>query len=192
PDLLITGDGRHLALVADDGTPLLLRERSGEFIRSVFADSAGFDDEPQPLESRPFASCSSDSCIAIIERDGRRWQILATRSAQSIEWRTLVDACAAADIVVSSRWLPRGCTPRWLKLDRDSLAKTGGVAVYLGGEPRVLTVAARIGEHPWAATVPVRPHRIAARHASGQLSDQTASSLPEGSTKWKRRPPGKE
>ena len=38
-----------------------------------------------------------------IERAGRRWQIMATRSAQSIEWRTLVDACASADIVVSSR-----------------------------------------------------------------------------------------
>ncbi len=156
PDLLVTGDGRHLALVDADGTPLLLRERSGEFIRSIVADSAGFDDEPQPLESRPFASCSRDSCIAIVERGGRRWQILATRSAQSIEWRTLVDACAAADIVVSSRWLPRGCTPRWLKLDRGSLAKTGGVAIYLGEQPRAATVAARIGKHPWAADVPQR------------------------------------
>ncbi len=156
PDLLITGDGRHLALVDADGTPLLLRERSGEFIRSVFADSAGFDDEPEDLASRPFASCSRDSCIAIVERGGRRWQILATRSAQSIEWRALVRACAAADIVVSSRWLPRHCTPRWLKLDRDSLARTGGVAVYLGKQPRAATVAGRIGKHPWAAGVPRR------------------------------------
>ena len=156
PDLLVTGDGRHLALVADDGTPLLLRERSGEFIRSIFADSAGYDDEPQALESRPFASCSRDSCIAIVERGGRRWQILATRSAQSIEWRTLIDACAVADIVVSSRWLPRGCTPRWLKLDRGSLAKSGGVAIYLGKDPGAATVAARIGKHPWAADVPER------------------------------------
>ena len=161
PDLLITGDGRHMALVDADGTPLLLRERSGEFIRSIVADSAGFDDEPQPLESRPFASCSRDSCIAIVERGGRRWQILATRSAESIEWRALVDACGAADIVVSSRWLPRRCTPRWLKLDRDVLARTGGVAVYLGGEPRAATVAARIGGHPWAADVPSRFRYVA-------------------------------
>ena len=155
PDLLVTGDGRHMALVDADGTPLLLRERSGEFIRSIVADSAGFDDEPQPLESRSFASCSRDSCIAIVERGGRRWQVMATRSAQSIEWRTLVDACASADIAVSSRWLPRHCTPRWLKLDRASLARTGGVAVYLGEAPRVETVAGRIGQHPWAAGVPL-------------------------------------
>jgi competence protein ComEC len=165
PDLLITGDGRHLALVDADGTPLLLRERSGEFIRSIVADSAGFDDEPQPLAARPFASCSRDSCIAVIERGGRRWQILATRSAQSIEWRALVRACAAADIVVSSRWLPRGCIPRWLKLDRESLARTGGVAVYLGREPRAATVAGRIGRHPWAADVPT-PMRYGPQHRS--------------------------
>jgi len=154
PDLLVTGDGRHLAIVDSDGTPLLLRERSGEFIRSIVADSAGFDDEPEELESRQFASCSRDSCIALLERGGRRWQILATRSAQSIEWRALMRACAEADIVVSSRWLPRGCTPRWLKLDRDSLARTGGVAVYLDRPPRAVTVAERIGRHPWAADVP--------------------------------------
>ena len=61
-----------------------------------------------------------------------------------------------ADIVVSSRWLPRGCTTRWLKLDRDSLGRTGGVAVYLGSEPGAVTSAERIGKHPWTADVPRR------------------------------------
>ena len=177
PDLLVTGDGRHLALVDADGTPLLLRERSGEFIRSIVADSAGFDDEPQELASRPFASCTRDSCIALLERGDRRWQILATRSAQSIEWRALVRACREADIVVSSRWLPSGCTPRWLKLDRDSLSRTGGVAVYLGNTPRAATVADRIGQHPWAADVPERmryapPFRTRER-ADAPIRDRT-------------------
>ncbi len=159
PDLLITNDGRHLAVVDADGTPLLLRERSGDFIRSVIADSAGFDDEPQELASRPFASCSPDSCITLLDRGGRRWHVLATRSAQSIEWQSLVQACAEADIVVSSRWLPRGCTPRWLKLDRGTLARTGGVAIYLTQRPRVATVAERVGRHPWAADVPADEQR---------------------------------
>jgi competence protein ComEC len=151
PDLLVTGDGRHLALVDTDGTPLLLRDRSGEFIRSIVAASSGFDDEPGFLAERRFASCSRDACIALLDRGGRRWQVLATRSSQSIEWRTLVRACAEADIVVSERWLPRSCVPRWLKLDRATLARTGGVAIYLSRPPRVTTVAGRIGRHPWAA-----------------------------------------
>jgi competence protein ComEC len=159
PDLLVTGDGRHLAVVDADGTPLLLRERSGDFIRQVVAQASGFDDDPQDLASRPFTACSRDSCVATIDRGGRRWQILATRTSQSIEWQTLVKACAQADIVVSERWLPRGCTPRWLKLDRGTLARTGGVAVYLMQRARVTTVAERVGQHPWAADVPADDHR---------------------------------
>ena len=151
PDLLVTGDGRHLALVDVDGTPLLLRERSGDFIRQVVAQASGFDADPQNLASRPFSSCSRDSCIAVIARGGRHWQILATRTAQSIEWQSLVKSCAQADIVVSERWLPRGCSPRWLKLDRATLARTGGLAIYLVPRPYVTTVAQRIGQHPWAA-----------------------------------------
>lgn len=153
PDLLVTGDGRHLALVDAEGTPLLLRERSGDFIRQIVAQASGFDDDPQNLASRPFTSCSRDSCVAVIDRGGRRWQILATRSSQSIEWATMIQACAQADIVVSERWLPRGCTTHWLKLDRGSLGRTGGVAIYLTQAPRVTTVAERVGHHPWAAGV---------------------------------------
>jgi competence protein ComEC len=154
PQLLITGDGTHLAVVAKDGTPRILRNRSGEFIRSVFAESSGFDGDPLVLEEAPFAACSHDSCVADVRSDGRSWRVLATRSSAWIEWRDLVKACAGADIVVSDRWLPRGCNPKWLKLDRHSLEQTGGVAIYLGANPRVVTVADRVGEHPWATTAP--------------------------------------
>jgi competence protein ComEC len=151
PDVLVTGDGRHLALITADGTPLLLRERSGDFVREMIAESSAFDGDPDGLSSHPFASCSRDSCVAVVQRAGRQWQILATRSSVPIEWHELVRACAQADIVVSDRWLPRGCTPRWLKLDRRTLGETGGVAIYLDGEPRVETVSERVGKHPWAS-----------------------------------------
>lgn len=80
--------------------------------------------------------------------------MLATRSATQIDWTTITRACAEADIVVSDRRLPRGCTPRWLKLDRSALERTGSVAIYLGNEPQADTVAARVGAHPWAAVAP--------------------------------------
>jgi competence protein ComEC len=75
--------------------------------------------------------------------------VLATRSGQRIDWQALTAACASADIVVSDRWLPRGCNPRWLKLDRKALEATGGVAITLGDRPRVATVGERVGRHPW-------------------------------------------
>jgi competence protein ComEC len=150
PDVLVTGDGRHVAVVASDGTPHILRDRTGDFVREIFAESAGFDGDPKTLDSATFAACSHDSCVARVVRDGRSWNLLATRSSAWFEWTDLVRSCAAADIVVSDRRLPRGCSPRWIKLDRPSLEETGGIAIYLAGKPRLDTVAGRIGQHPWA------------------------------------------
>ena len=150
PDVLVTGDGSHLAIVDRDGTPRMLRNRTGDFMRSLLSESSGYDGDPQLLEDAPFATCSRDSCVANVPRGGRSWRLLATRSSAWLEWRHLVSACAQADIVVSDRWLPSGCTPNWLKLDRKSLEATGGVAIFLKGEPRVETVAEQVGQHPWA------------------------------------------
>jgi len=151
PSLLITGDGQHLALVRDDGVPVLLRSRSGDFVRDLMSEVSAYDGDPLPLEGQRFARCSRDSCIADIVEGKSAWRLLAIRSRNRIDWTELTRACANADVVVADRWLPKGCTPLWLKLDRKSLEQTGGVAIYLGGEPRVESVARRIGGHPWAS-----------------------------------------
>jgi competence protein ComEC len=157
PTLLITGDGQHLALVRADGVPVLLRSRSGDFVRDLMSEASGFDGEPASLEEQQFARCSRDACVADISAEGRAWRLLAIRSRNRIEWSELTRACADADIVVADRWLPLGCQARWLKLDREALMRTGGVAVYLGSEPRIETVSARVAGHPWAGELPVRP-----------------------------------
>lgn len=179
PDLLITGDGEHLAIVRPDGTPVLLRAKAGDFMRDLMSEASAFDGDPLALEEQDFARCTRDACVADIIRAGRAWRLLAIRSRDRIEWTSLTAACRDADIVVASRRLPRGCTPRWLKLDRASLAQSGGLAIRFGHPPRVASVAARLGQHPWRQEAP-----------SSLL--HTASSFPPGSMKWKRRPPGKE
>ena len=150
PDLLVTGDGRHLALVGEGRMPLLLRDRAGDYVRELIAEAAGFDGDPGDLGSRPFSACSRDACVAAVRHDGREWRVLATRSRNLIDWTEFTNACAKADIVVSDRRLPRGCAPRWLKLDRGALGRTGGVAIFLADRPRIETVEERIGAHPWA------------------------------------------
>ena len=182
PDLLVTGDGEHLAIVRPDGVPVLLRARSGDFVRGMMSEASAYDGDPLALEEQRFARCTRDACVADIVSDGRAWRLLAIRSRDRIDWKTLTDACRDADIVVASRWLPRGCTPRWLKLDRPALAHSGGVAIYLKDQPRLTSVAARLGQHP-GRQAPASPSPSALH---------TASSLPPGSMKWKRRPPGKE
>jgi len=149
PDLLITGDGRHLAVV-QDGTPFILRDRAGDYVRSLLAEASGFDGDPDILDGQPGSDCSHDACVAALWKGGSEWRLLATRSANRIDWQAITRACASADIAVSDRWLPRGCQPRWLKLDRDALARTGGLAIYLGRNPRIDSVSVRIGAHPWA------------------------------------------
>lgn len=130
PDLLITGDGRHVALVDEAGVPHLLRARAGDYVRGLLSESAGFDGDAPELERVRGARCSPDTCVVEFRRGGRRWTLLATRSAQTLEWSDLTAACAASDIVISERRLPRGCRPNWLKLDRPALARSGGLAIY--------------------------------------------------------------
>jgi competence protein ComEC len=154
PDLLVTEDGKHLAMV-ENGVPLLLRERAGDYVRDLLAEASGFDGDPANLGSQPFSACSKDACVARIARGPAQWRLLATRSSTLIDWEIFTRACAAADIVVSDRRLPRGCVPHWLKLDRSALARTGGLAIYLDGAPHIETVAERVGAHPWRQ-LPVR------------------------------------
>ena len=150
PDLLITGDGRHVAIIAADGTPFILRERAGDYVRSLLAETSGFDGDLPVMPQSGLARCSYDSCIADLMADGRTWSLLALRSTQRLAWEDLTAACRQADIVVADRRLPRGCTPRWLKLDSVGLARTGGLALYLGEEPRVESVSEQLGRLPWA------------------------------------------
>lgn len=173
PDLLVTGDGRHLALATADGGMAILRDRAGDYVRSTLGEGGGVIGELPPLSEQPGARCSPDLCIAQREAGGRVWTILATRSGYAVPWAELIAACARADIVVSERRLPDKCRPRWLKLDRAMLARTDGVAVTLS-TGRVTTVRDG-GQHPWEAppTVapPRQPYRERRNGRNGGVSD---------------------
>jgi competence protein ComEC len=148
PDVLISGDGRQVGVTIDGGRLLSLRETRSAFTRENLLELAGVAGEPIPLETWPGASCSRDSCIVSIERAGREWHLLMSRSDNLIEEGALAAACERADIVVSERWLPRSCRPRWLKADGRMLSETGGLAIVLDGE-KVSAVADSQGEHGW-------------------------------------------
>ena len=152
PDLIVTGDGRHLVLRDDAGRLALLRPRAGDYVRDLLAELSGAEPDYYDLGTLPDAACSSDLCVADLTRAGRRWRILATRSGYRVPWAEMARACASADIVVADRRLPRGCTPRWLKADAALLRRTRGLAITLGTTPRVATVAAAEGAHPWVGS----------------------------------------
>ena len=150
PDLLVTREGQHLAVVRSDGVPVLLRSRTGDFVRDLMSEASAYDGEPLVMEEQRFARCSRDACFADIINGDRAWRLLAIRSRHRIDWAALTNACRDADIVVADRRLPKGCEPRWLKLDRTALGRSGGVAIRLDSRPEVTSVVERLGRHPWA------------------------------------------
>jgi competence protein ComEC len=148
PDLLVTGDGRHLAVRQANGGMALLRDRAGGYVRDVLAQNGGIDGMPGLLSESPEARCNRDLCWWQRRVDGHWWRVLATRSGYNVPVERLAELCAAADVVVSERRLPRRCHARWLTLDRIALARTGGVAITFKGG-RVVAVRMEGDEHPW-------------------------------------------
>ena len=148
PDILVTGDGKHLALVAADGKVSLLRVKAGDFVRDMISEKAGSNAVATPIEQWPGARCTSDNCIISIAAPNRTWTILATRTAYQVPAVEMAAACRRVDIVMSDRWLPQSCRPKWIKADRRLLEQTGGLAIYLA-EQRVITANENRAHTPW-------------------------------------------
>lgn len=161
PDLLVSADGRHVALLIGEDIVArprlaLLRDRTGDYLREMWGGATAATADAA-IADLPGADCGIDACVARIGPRGSRldgsaagpgWRLLATLSKDTIAWPRFAPACAAADIVISDRRLPLWCEPRWLKLDRGSLERSGAVAIWLEAH-RVETVAATVGDHPW-------------------------------------------
>jgi len=149
PDVLVSGDGRHVGLTDGGGAPLmLLRQTRSDFALDNLTEIAGGPGETMALDRAPGTRCNPDVCVAVLRRGERDWLVLLTRTRDAVPERALAAACERVDLVISDRWLPRSCRPRWLKLDRRMLQHTGGVTVELEGR-QVRTVAEGQGRHGW-------------------------------------------
>ncbi|MET1756588.1 ComEC/Rec2 family competence protein [Novosphingobium sp. RD2P27] len=149
PDLLISGDGRHVGLLSKEADALfVLRPSRSDFVRDNLVEIAGMSGTPTSLVSLPGADCNRDTCVITLTRGERDWQLLLTRSRDAVPERALAAACERVDLVISDRWLPRSCRPRWLKVDRRLLQHTGGLAIDLANA-RVSSVADSEGRHGW-------------------------------------------
>ncbi|WP_230481799.1 ComEC/Rec2 family competence protein [Sphingomonas sp. Leaf21] len=157
PDLIVTGDGRHVAVTTGKSLALL-RDRAGDYMRSALSEMGGTDAEPVALADQTEARCGQDLCVTMIAKGGRRWRIAATRSGYPVPWRELVALCHRMDIVVADRRLPEDCRPRWLKLDAQALRRTGGVTIRLD-PARVDMVREPDDRHPWVEPVADRSER---------------------------------
>ena len=148
-DVLVSGDGRHVGIVSEDGQRLfVLRESKSDFAKDNLTEIAGMDGEPVLITAWPGARCNDDACTVIIRRGKHSWRLLLTRSRAAVPERALAAACERVDLVLSDRWLPRSCSPQWLKVDRRLLGQTGGLAIDLS-DGSITSVAKGEGKHPW-------------------------------------------
>lgn len=153
PDLLVSGDGRQVGVAGEAGGGLLLlREGRSDFARDALMEAAGVKDGARPISEASGARCNPDFCRMRLVRtvDGRQrgFVVLMARGRDLTPLAPLAKACAAADIVIADRRLPRNCRPRMVKADRGLLARTGGLAIELTSG-RVRTVAETQGHHGW-------------------------------------------
>jgi competence protein ComEC len=149
PDLLVTGDGRHVAIVDDNSELVLLRPGAGDYAVSMLSENAAVKTEPKAIDEWHGARCSADICTFAIKSGERSWSIMATRSGYLVPAMEFAAACKRADIVISERYLPWSCKPRWFKADRDFLDQNGGLAVYFD-TVFVDSVARTTAHYPWS------------------------------------------
>lgn len=177
PDILVAGDGQQVGITVPGAygeTHLLsLRDSRSSYTRDNLMELAGVGAEPVPLAEWEGARCSSAFCTLAIERGGKRWELLLARGRDMVDERALAAACGRADIVVSERFLPRSCRPRWLKADRRYLQKSGGIAIDLADE-EITTVAESQGQHGWWRVVEDYPPRRSTPGKPGSKRAQTA------------------
>ena len=148
PDLLVTGDGRHLAVRTAAAGWRCCATGPATIRATCWPRMAGSMASRCCWRSSPMRGAAAICASRISPRGRRTWRILATRSAYMVPIAELIAACRRRRY---RRQRPRSaarCTPRWLKLDRRVLRRTGGVALTLGSGT-VVTILNAGDRHPW-------------------------------------------
>ncbi|MBS0473580.1 MAG: ComEC/Rec2 family competence protein [Proteobacteria bacterium] len=148
PDVLVSGDGRHVGITGEGTELLVLRDSRSDFARDNLVQLSGMEGETRQIADWPGARCNPDFCAVTLRRGGRPWELLIGRGKDRVAERALAAACERADVVIAPRYLPRSCRPRWLKADRRMLDRSGGLTIDLEAG-RYSTVAEDEGRHGW-------------------------------------------
>jgi competence protein ComEC len=185
PDLIVTGDGKHLAVRQGDGSYAILRDRAGDYVRQVLAERGGTLSELSDLDGSDGASCSADLCRATLKYGHRVWHLMATRSPYLVDRPLFERECVSADIVVSDRRLPPWCHPHWLKADARFLSSTGGLAITLAG-PSIAAVKRPGDAHPWVRASEISTGGAARPNDPARGRDRRDSAAPRNGH-WRDR-----
>ena len=89
PDVLITGDGHHVAITGEGHDLIVLRMGRGDYMRENLLELSGMKGTLRALDEWPKARCNDDFCMADVERDRRHFTLLMAPAVAttSMIWR---------------------------------------------------------------------------------------------------------
>lgn len=155
PDLLMSGDGRVLGLRDEKGVVHVASSRVDRFVADTWARRSG-----QEGAKRWLASADEEAAGLGCRTGLCRWRKGPWRIALVSDDRRLAEACANADIVLSTVDAQGRCRGPRLVIDRRDAWRDGAHALWLDEQGvRRETANARRGDRPW---VPGSPSRQAA------------------------------
>jgi competence protein ComEC len=155
PDLLMSDDGRVLGLRDDKGVVHVASSRTDRFVTDTWARRSG-----QEGAKRWLASADEEAAGLGCRTGLCRWRKGPWRIALVSDERRLAEACANADIVLSTVDAQGRCRGPRLVIDRRDAWREGAQALWLDEQGvRRETANARRGDRPW---VPGSPSRQAA------------------------------
>jgi len=154
PDILISGDGRSVAVRGGDGRLRLMRSGTDAFLvrewLAADADGRAADDSALGLG----VSCDGEGCVTALA-DGRL-------VALSLRPEALSDDCHRAALIVTARAAPSDCAA--MVIDQTRLRQHGALALRRTDDGFAITALRPPGvDRPWA---PAAPQEAAARGAA--------------------------
>ncbi|HLG85761.1 MAG TPA: ComEC/Rec2 family competence protein [Alphaproteobacteria bacterium] len=150
PDLLISQDGKLVAIRLDSGGIALSNRLHDKFTQSVWVRRAGEgeieDNPPAALGDTPQAAgCGDGLC---------RFTVAGRKGAIVSKAEDVAAACAGSDVVIAQIAAHPDCHAP-LVVDPTDLARDGAISVRFDNDgPHVETVRETTGERPW--TEPAR------------------------------------
>jgi len=158
PDILISADGRLMAVRAPDGTLALSTVQREKRTARIWLSRAGQRDTRDWRDGVEGLSCDDLACI--FRANGRIVSLVT-------DPRALSEDCRRANVVVSSVPVRGRCPSAELVVDWFDLWRHGGHALWLTRDALGLaTVAELRGERPWT---PKRPARRTKYPSAGRL-----------------------
>jgi competence protein ComEC len=156
PDLLVSNDGRMIALRTPQGAFLQAAKGASKFTRDAWAQYwAAGSFQPMAADPAGLIRCQTDACL--LQPYADRPGALLVRGA------THPAGCGQASVIVSAEPARGLCPKPWpLLVDRFTVWRYGSAAIWLEpGGARLLTDRSARGERPWVPPLP-KPHRAAA------------------------------